>query len=108
MLRVRGRMHDALYRQLWRRDRTEIYVLLGCINGLMGCVAADLGYAIAGEELARAGWAFAAVTGHPGLMAKFRLDLAGLCYWDAQGPRPPDPASSPPGSLPRAPTADHL
>jgi hypothetical protein len=108
MLRVRGRMHDALDRQLWPRDRTEIYVLLGCVNGLMGCVAADLGYAIAGEELARAGWAFAAVTGHHGLMAKFRLDLAGLCYWDGQVSRTADLASSGLGYLSGGPTAVQL
>jgi hypothetical protein len=79
MRRVRRRMHDALDRQLWPRDTTEIYFLLGCVNGLMGCVAADLGFPAAGEELARAGWAFATVTGHRGLMAKLRLDLAALC-----------------------------
>jgi hypothetical protein len=108
MLRVRGRMHEALDRQLWPRDRTEIYFLLGCINGLMGCVAADLGYPAAGEELARAGWAFAVVTGHRGLMAKLRLDLAGLSYWDGQVGRAADLASSGLGYLSGGPTAVQL
>ena len=108
MLRVRGRMHDALDRQLWPRDRMEIYFLLGCINGLMGCVAADLGYAAAGAELARAGWAFATVTGHHGLMAKLRLDLAGLCYWDGQIRRAADQASNGLGYLSGGPTAVQL
>jgi hypothetical protein len=108
MLRVRRRMHDALDRQLWPRDRTEIYFLLGCINGLMGCVAADLGYPAAGEELARAGWAFAVVTGHRGLMAKLRLDLAGLSYWEGQVARAADLASSGLGCLSAGPTAVQL
>jgi hypothetical protein len=108
MLRVRGRMHEALDRQLWPRDRTEIYFLLGCINGLMGCVAADLGYPAAGAELARAGWAFAVVTGHCGLMAKLRLDLAGLSYWDGQVGRAADLASSGLGYLSGGPTAVQL
>jgi hypothetical protein len=108
MRRVRRRMHDALDRQLWPRDKTEIYFLLGCVNGLMGCVAADLGYPAAGEELARAGWAFATVTGHRGLMAKLRLDLAGLCYWDGQVRRAADLASSGLGYLSGGPTAVQL
>ena len=86
----------------------EIYFLLGCINGLMGCVAADLGYAAAGAELARAGWAFATVTGHHGLMAKLRLDLAGLCYWDGQIRRAADQASNGLGYLSGGPTAVQL
>src|SRR6266852_8948301 len=35
MRRVRNRMHAALDRQLWPRDETELYFLLGCLNGLM-------------------------------------------------------------------------
>lgn len=108
MARVRRRMHDALDLQLWPRDKTEIYFLLGCLNGLMGCVAADLGYPAAGEELARAGWAFATVTGHRGLMAKLRLDLAGLCYWDGQVKRAAELASSGLGYLSGGPTAVQL
>ena len=78
LLEQGDRMHDALDRRLWPKDVTELYFLLGCLNDLMGCLAADLGYAAAAEELARAGWAFAVVTGHQGLMAKLRLDLAAL------------------------------
>jgi hypothetical protein len=108
MYRVRGRMHEALGQRLWPKDTTEIYFLLGCVNGLMGCVAADLGYAAAGAELARAGWAFATVTGHRGLLAKLRLDLAALSYWDGQLPRAADLASSGLGYLSGGPTAVQL
>lgn len=108
MLRVRGRLHGALDRRLWPRDETEIYFLLGCLNCLMGCAAADLGYTAAGEELARAGWAFAVVTGHHGLMAKLRLDLAGLSYWDGRVRRAADLASSGLGYLSGGPTAVQL
>ncbi|MGH3166753.1 MAG: helix-turn-helix domain-containing protein, partial [Trebonia sp.] len=62
MRRVRDRMHDALDQRIWPRDTAEIYFLLGCVNGLMGCVAADLGYTPAAEEFARAGWTYAMVT----------------------------------------------
>jgi tetratricopeptide (TPR) repeat protein len=108
MARVRRRMHEALDLQLWPRDKTELYFLLGSVNGLMGCVAADLGYPAAGEELARAGWAFATVIGHRGLMAKLRLDLAGLCFWDGQVKRAADLASSGLGYLSGGPTAVQL
>ena len=108
MHRVRGRMHEALDQRLWPRDTTEIYFLLGCLNGLMGCVAADLGHPAAGAELARAGWAFATVTGHRGLMAKLRLDLAALFYWDGQVPRAADLAASGLGYLSGGPTAVQL
>jgi tetratricopeptide (TPR) repeat protein len=108
MARVRRRMHEALDLQLWPRDKTELYFLLGSVNGLMGCVAADLGYPAAGEELGRAGWAFATVIGHRGLMAKLRLDLAGLCFWDGQVKRAADLASSGLGYLSGGPTAVQL
>ena len=36
MRRVRNRMHEALDRRMWPRDATTLYLLLGCLNGLMG------------------------------------------------------------------------
>ena len=108
MRRVRDRMHDSLDQRIWPKDTTEIYFLLGCLNGLMGCVAADLGHTAAAEELARAGWAYAVVTGHRPLMAKLRLDLAGLSYWGGQARRAADLASSGLEYLPAGPTGVQL
>jgi hypothetical protein len=47
-------------RQLWPRDQTELYFLLGALNCLMAVAASDLGYMQAGEELVRA----ASASGH--------------------------------------------
>ncbi len=46
------------------RDTVDLYFLLGGINGLMSQAAQDLGYSLAAEELARAGWAYANVIDH--------------------------------------------
>jgi hypothetical protein len=94
MRRVRDRMHDALDRRIWPRDTTEIYFLLGCVSSLMTCVAADLGHQAAAEELARAGRAYALVIDQRALMAKLRLDLAGMSYWGGQVRHAADLASS--------------
>src|SRR6266702_2221537 len=82
MRRVRSRMYAALDRRLWPRDQTELYLLLGCLSCLMGDAACDLGNSQAAEELFRAAWAYATVIDHRPLMAKLRLDLASLAYWD--------------------------
>jgi len=84
MRRVRGRIYFALDRQLWPRDQTELYFLLAALNCLMAVAASDLGYPQAGEELVRAGWAYASAIDHRPLMAHLRLELAGIAYW----PRP--------------------
>lgn len=84
MRRVRRRIYAALDRQLWPRDQTELYFLLGALNGLMGQAAADLGNWRAGEELIRAGWAYAAVIDHRGLMAYLRMRLATNSYWQGR------------------------
>ena len=45
-------------------------------------VAADyLGYSQAGEELLRAGWAYATAIDHRPLMAHVRIELASIAYW---------------------------
>jgi hypothetical protein len=108
MRRVRDRLHDALGQRIWPRDTAEIYALLACVNGLMGCAAADLGMPAAAEELARAGWTYASVTGHRPLMAKLRLDMAALCYRDGQASRAAGLAASGLDCLRAGPTAVQL
>jgi hypothetical protein len=44
MRRVRNRVHDALDRRLWPRDTNDLYLLAGCLNGLMASAATNLGY----------------------------------------------------------------
>jgi hypothetical protein len=51
MRRLCSRIYAALDRQLWPRDQTELYFLLGALNCLMAVAASDLGYTQAGEEL---------------------------------------------------------
>jgi hypothetical protein len=84
MRRVRNRLHAALDRHLWPRDQSDLYFLLGCLNGLMSCAARDLGSRQAAEELARAGWAYAVVIEHRPLQARLRSELADVAYWDSQ------------------------
>jgi hypothetical protein len=84
MRRVRARMFAALDRQLWPRDQTQLYFLVGCLNCLMASAADDLGYPQSADELIRAGWAYAAAIDHRPLMAKLRMDLATNAYWRNQ------------------------
>ena len=51
--RVRDRIYRLLDRRLWPREQTDLYFLLGCLNGLMGLNARRLGYLDAAEELIR-------------------------------------------------------
>ena len=82
MRRVRSRMYAALDRRLWPRDQTELYFQLAALSCLMAAAASDLGYPQAGEELARAGWAYATAIDNRPLMAHLRLELAGIVFWD--------------------------
>jgi hypothetical protein len=84
MRRVRNRMHDALERRLWPRDASELYLMTGCLNGLMATAATNLGYPQAAEELIRSGWAYATVIDHRPLMAWLRLDGAYAAYWSGR------------------------
>jgi hypothetical protein len=84
MRRVRDRMYAALERRLWPRDSTELYFLLGVLSCLMAVAADDLGYPHAGEELVRSAWAYPTAIDHRPLMARLRLELAGIAFW----PRP--------------------
>ncbi len=81
MRRVRSRMHAALDRRLWPRDASELYFLLGGLNGLMSKAAQDLGYPEAAEELVRAGWAYATVIDHHPLLGFLRGRAASISYW---------------------------
>jgi hypothetical protein len=84
MRRARNRMHDALDRRLWPRDTAELYLMIGCLNGLMASAANNLGYPESAEELVRAGWAYATLIDHRPLMAWLRLDAAYIAYWSGR------------------------
>jgi hypothetical protein len=83
--RLRHRIYTALDRRLWPRDQADLYFLLGAVHCLMAVAADYLGYSQAGEELLRAGWAYATAIDHRPLMAHVRIELAGIAYW--QRPR---------------------
>ena len=79
--RVRDRVHRLLDRQLWPREQSDLYFLLGCVNALMGVNARRLGYPDAAEELLRAGWAYANAIDHNPLRGLLRAKLSNLMYW---------------------------
>jgi hypothetical protein len=81
MRRVRARIYSLLDRRLWPREQTDLYFLLGCLNGLMGNIAFRLGYPDAAEELIRAGWAYATAIDHQPLRARLRATLSAIMYW---------------------------
>ncbi len=108
MRRLRERMHAALDRRLWPRDEAELYLLLGCLTDLTSAVALDLGYRQAAEDLIRAGWAYATVIDHKPLMARLRLQLASICFWDNQPLRAMDLAADGLHYLNDGPTAAEL
>jgi hypothetical protein len=81
MRRVRARIYRLLDRRLWPREQTDLYFLLGCLNGLMGVTANRLGYPDAADELIRAGWAYATAINHPPLLAQMRCALSYVAYW---------------------------
>jgi hypothetical protein len=84
MRRVRGRLYTALDRRIWPRDQTEVYFLLGALSALMADAANDLGSPAAGEELARAGTAYATAIDHRPLKAWLRMELAVIARWSGQ------------------------
>jgi hypothetical protein len=81
MDRVRMRVCRLLERRLWPAERADLYVLLGCLNGLIGTLAVRLGYPDAAEELIRSGWAYATAAGHLPLRAQLRRQQSALMYW---------------------------
>ena len=92
MRRLRSRIYAALDRQLWPRDQTELYFLLGALNCLMAVAASDMGYPQSGEELIRAAWAYTTAIDHRPLMAHLRLELRWhrplAESWPSREPRP--------------------
>lgn len=80
MRRVRMRVYRVLDRRLWPRERTDLYFLMGCLNGMLGNTANCLGYPDAAEELIRSGWAYANVIDHRPLRGLLRLELAIVMY----------------------------
>ena len=81
MRRVRDRIYRLLDRQLWPREQTDLYFLLGCLNGLMGVTAERLGYPDAAEELIRAASAYATAIDHRPLLAQLRQQLSYVVFW---------------------------
>jgi transcriptional regulator with XRE-family HTH domain/tetratricopeptide (TPR) repeat protein len=79
--RVRDRIHRILEGRLWPREQTDLYFLLGCLNGLMAIPANQLGYPDAATELNRAGWAYAHAIDHRPLMAILRGELSVYAYY---------------------------
>lgn len=79
--RVRDRIYRLLDQRLWPREQTDLYFLLGCLNGLMAIPANQLGYPDAAEELNRAGFAYANAIDHRPLMAHLRGELSVYEYY---------------------------
>jgi tetratricopeptide (TPR) repeat protein len=78
--RVRDRIYRLLDRRLWPREQTDLYFLLGCLNGLMGATANYLGYPDAAEELIRAGRAYADAIDHRPLLGQLHQELSVVMY----------------------------
>jgi tetratricopeptide (TPR) repeat protein len=81
MRRVRDRIYRILEGRLWPREQTDLYFMLGCLNGLMANPANQLGYPDAAAELNRAGWAYAHAIDHRPLMAHLRHQLFMYTYY---------------------------
>lgn len=94
MRRIRNRIYRLLERRLWPREQTDLFFLLGCLNGLMGVTANRLGYPDAAEELIRSGWAHANAIDHRPLLAKLRSQLSYVEYWRGRTRRSRDLAAS--------------
>jgi len=79
--RVRDRVCRLLGRRLWPPEQTSLYILLGCLNGLIGNIAVRLGHPDPAEELIRSGWAYADALGHRPLQGQLRQQWSALMYW---------------------------
>jgi hypothetical protein len=79
--RTRDRIHRLLDRRMWPREQTDLYFLLGCLNGLMGVTANRLGYPDSAEEFLRSGWAYANAIDHHPLQGLLRTKLSYVMYW---------------------------
>jgi tetratricopeptide (TPR) repeat protein len=81
MLRVRRRVYRLLDGHQKPADTSHLYLLAGTLCGLMANASTDLGYYDAAGEQARAGWAYAELSGHNGLRAWTRGMQALIEYW---------------------------
>jgi transcriptional regulator with XRE-family HTH domain len=81
MRRVRERIYRLLDRRLWPGEQSDLYFLLGVLNGLMGVAADRLGYPDSAEELMRAGWAYAVAIDHRSLLAALRQQQSYVATW---------------------------
>jgi tetratricopeptide (TPR) repeat protein len=108
MRRVRDRIYKLLDRQLWPREQTDLYFLLGCLDGLMGIAANRLGYPDAAEELLRAGWAYAHTIGHHPLRGQLRQQLSSVLYLRGRFRESSELALSGLQYVPDGPEAGHL
>ena len=81
MRRVRERIYRLLDRRLWPGEQSDLYFLLGILNGLMGVAADRLGYPESAEELMRAGWAYAVAIDHRPLLAALRQQQSYVATW---------------------------
>lgn len=79
--RVRGRIYELLKRRLWPSEQSDLYFLVGILNGLMGVAADRLGYPDSAEELMRAGWAYAVAIDHRPLLAALRQQQSYVATW---------------------------
>jgi transcriptional regulator with XRE-family HTH domain len=79
--RVRERVYQILERRLWPSEQTDLYFILGVLNGLMGIAADRLGYPDSAEELIRSGFTYATAIDHRPLMAKLRLSSSTAAFW---------------------------
>ncbi|MBV9450775.1 MAG: hypothetical protein JO345_33285 [Streptosporangiaceae bacterium] len=78
--RVRDRAARLLARRPGPRELAELYVLMGCLGGLMGSTAVGLGYPDPAEELMGV-WSYADVIGHGPLRAQLRALMSSLMCW---------------------------
>jgi hypothetical protein len=106
--RVRERLYRLLDQRLWPREQTTLYFLLGCLNGLMGMGATQLGYLDSAEELHRAGWAYANAIDHRPLMARLRCELSQVAYFRGRYEESRDLARSGLEYLSDGPEGSHL
>jgi tetratricopeptide (TPR) repeat protein len=106
--RVRDRIYRILEGRLWPREQSDLYFMLGCLNGLMAIPANQLGYPDAAAELNRAGWAYAHAIDHRPLMAQLRGELSVYSYFRGRFEESRDLALSGLGYLSAGPTAAGL
>jgi transcriptional regulator with XRE-family HTH domain len=106
--RVRERVYQLLDRRLWPREQTDLYFILGVLNGLMGLAADRLGYPDSAEELMRSGWAYAIAIDHRPLLATLRLQMASVAYGQGLQLRSRDLAADGLRYLTAGPTAADL